>query len=91
MEEFRFNIRVRANASKNYVGGNLEDRLIVRVQAPPEDGKANQAVVKVLAKAFNVRQREVEVISGDTFRDKRILIVGDIDKLSAKYEQLLGN
>ena len=49
--EFLLEIRVRPNSSRNKVGGSVGEppRLVVAVQAPAVDGKANEAVVKELA------------------------------------------
>ena len=67
-------IRVRANAKQNKVGGEIAGRLIVFVQAPAVDGKANDAVLKVLAEHFEVRARDIKIIRGETNRDKTIEI-----------------
>ena len=69
-------IRVRPNAKQNKVGGEIAGRLIVFVQAPAIDGKANDAVAKVLAEHFEVRARDIEIIRGETNRDKTVLING---------------
>ena len=69
-------IRVRANAKQNKVGGEIAGRLIVFVQAPAIDGKANGAVAKVLAEHFDVRARDIKIIRGDTNRDKTVEILG---------------
>ena len=60
---FLLEIRVRPNASRNKVGGTAGDppRLIVAVQAPAVDGKANAAVIKELATAFNLRARDFSI------------------------------
>ena len=53
----------------------LEDgRLIVRLSAPPVDGKANAALLAFLAAEFGVGQRQVRILSGEKTRLKRILI-----------------
>lgn len=65
-------IRVRANAKQNKVGGEIAGRLIVFVQAPAVDGKANEAVTKVLAEHFGVHSRDVKILRGETNRDKSI-------------------
>ena len=67
-------IRVRANAKQNKVGGEIAGRLIIFVQAPAVDGKANEAVLKVLAEHFEVRPRDIKIIRGETNRDKTIEI-----------------
>ena len=68
-------IRVRPNAKQNKVGGEIAGRLVVFVQAPAIDGKANEAVAKVLAEHFEVRPRDVKIIRGETNRDKSIEIL----------------
>jgi len=88
---FLLEIRVRPNSSRNKVGGSVGDppRLVVAVQAPAVDGKANQAVVKQLAEAFNVRARDFTIVFGELGRDKRLLIEGDEKTLQAKLEELM--
>ncbi len=93
---FLLEIRVRPNSSRNKVGGNVGDppRLVVAVQAPAVDGKANQAVIKELAAAFNVRARDFTIVFGELGRDKRLLIDGlsleNEKTLQAKLEELMG-
>lgn len=83
-------IRVRPNASRNQVGGTAGDppRLIVAVQAPAVDGKANAAVRKEVAKAFGIKAREVSILRGETSRDKRILVTGDESLINARLNEL---
>ena len=69
-------IRVRPNAKQNKVGGEIAGRLIVFVQAPAIDGKANDAVAKVLADHFQVRARDIKIIRGETNRDKTVEVAG---------------
>lgn len=73
----KLEIRVRPNAKVNKVGGEIAGRLIVLVQAPALDGKANGAVTKVLAKHFKVPSRDVKIIRGETSRDKIVDIAID--------------
>lgn len=62
--------------------------LKARVRAVPEKGKANQAMVKLLAKALGVPASAVEVVSGDTARLKMLRIAGDAQALVASLEAL---
>ena len=89
---FLLEIRVKPNSSRNKVGGSTGEppRLIVAVQAPAVDGKANQAVIKELATAFNLRPRDFTIVYGELGRDKRLLIEGDEKTLQAKLEELMG-
>ncbi len=90
---FLLEIRVRPNSSRNKVGGTVGDppRLVVAVQAPAVDGKANDAVLKELAKAFDLRQRDFTIVFGELGRDKRILVAGDDLELQKRYEELVGD
>ena len=85
-------IRVRPYASRNRVGGTVGEppRLVVAVQAPAVDGKANEAVLKELARAFNVRPRDFTIVFGELGRDKRLVVEGDIGDLQKRYEELCG-
>lgn len=89
---FLLEIRVRPNTSRNKVGGSVGDppRLVVAVQAPAVDGKANQAVIKELAAAFNLRARDFTIVFGELGRDKRLLVEGPEAALQARLEELLG-
>jgi uncharacterized protein (TIGR00251 family) len=51
-------------------------RLKVRITAPPEKGKANEAVVELLAKTLKVPKSSVEIVSGHTGRIKKVFIKG---------------
>lgn len=62
-------VRVTPRAARNAVTEE-EDRIAVRVTAPPEDGKANEAVRKHLAKALGVAKTRLTLIRGATSRDK---------------------
>ena len=89
-EQLLIEIRVRPNSSRNKVGGIAGNppRLIVAVQAPAVDGKANEAVIKELAKAFDCRARDFTIVFGELGRDKRLLVQGDLETLTQKYEEL---
>jgi uncharacterized protein (TIGR00251 family) len=88
-------IRVRPNSSRNKVGGSVGEppRLVVAVQAPAVDGKANQAVIKELAEALDLRPRNFTIVFGELGRDKRIIIEGITEEnektLQAKLEELM--
>ena len=69
-------IKVVPNASLNEVFGVVGDRLKVRVQSPPESGKANKAVCLLLASALGLNKNTVYVLSGNTNAKKTIGILG---------------
>ena len=91
--DFLLEIRVRPNASRNKVGGTAGDppRLVVAVQAPAVDGKANASVIKELALAFNLRARDFTIVHGELARDKRLIVKGDGIELAKRLEELSGD
>ena len=58
--------------------------LKIGVKAPPEDGKANAAVIKLLAKAWKVPKSSLSIIKGATDRRKVILVAGDATGLKGE-------
>jgi uncharacterized protein (TIGR00251 family) len=69
-------IAVKPRSSREGVGPIQGDRLCVAVNAPPVDGKANEAVVRVLAQTFKVARSAVVIVRGETGRKKTVRIVG---------------
>ena len=69
-------VRAQPGARKAGVQGEQAGALKVAVTAPPEDGRANQALVEALRAALGVKRSQVELVSGQASRDKRFLIRG---------------
>ena len=71
-----FWVRVSPRASKNEVEGPHGDALRVRLTAPPVDGEANKALTKLFAKYFGVAKSRIEILQGESARNKRVRIRG---------------
>jgi uncharacterized protein (TIGR00251 family) len=69
-------VRVFPRASKAGVAGMRGDALLVRLNAAPVDGAANAELIDVLADAYGVSKRSVEIVSGERSRQKRVRITG---------------
>lgn len=76
---FRISIRVTTNAGKNSIEAE-EGRLKVKVNSPAVDGKANKAVINLLAVYYGVRKSAVCIVKGEKNRDKIIEIAADPKK-----------
>ena len=69
-------VRVTPKSSRNAVVIDGERRLKVALTAPPVDGKANAALVEVLAEALDVAKRDIALVRGHSSREKAVSIAG---------------
>lgn len=76
----RIRLRVSPGAARSQLVGRREDVWKVRVKAPPERGRANEAVTELLAELLGVDRRRVTLVAGFTSKDK----VVEVDGLSAE-------
>jgi hypothetical protein len=72
----RLTLRVSPGAARSVVVGRHGAGWKVRVAAPPEDGKANDAVVRLLSDTLALPARDVQIVSGRSSRDKIIALEG---------------
>jgi uncharacterized protein (TIGR00251 family) len=72
----RIDIRVMPRASKNGIDGLRDGRILVRVTAAPVEGAANDAVIATVAAALDLPRRAVQVVRGETSRNKTLEIIG---------------
>jgi len=69
-----FAVWVKPRARRNKVVGLREGALHVALTAPPVEGKANDALIRFLAKLLDIRQRQVEIVAGARSRHKIVRI-----------------
>jgi uncharacterized protein (TIGR00251 family) len=69
-------VKVVPRAAKDEIVGWLESALKVRIQAPPEDGRANRALEALLAEALRLKKNAVTVVAGRGSARKRVAIDG---------------
>jgi hypothetical protein len=72
----RIRVRVTPRASRDELVGWREGVLRVRVAAPPVEGRANDAVARLLAKALGVPKSAVGIMSGAGAREKLVEVAG---------------
>ena len=73
-EGISIKVRVQPRASRTEITGEHAGTLKLRVAAPPVDGKANDECKRFLAKLLKVSATSVEIISGESSRDKVIQV-----------------
>ena len=69
-------VRAQPGARRTGIVGEQAGCLKVAVAAPPDQGKANKALVEVLAESLGLKKSQVELISGATSRAKKFLLRG---------------
>lgn len=80
-------IRVQPRASRDEIVGWRGGALVVRLTAPPVEGRANEALRKLLAKRLRIAPSRVEVVRGAASRDKVVRFSG---LSQAELERALG-
>jgi uncharacterized protein (TIGR00251 family) len=83
----RLRLRVSPGSRRTELVGRHGDRWKVRVAAPPEGGRANEAVLELLAERLGLPRRALSIVSGHTARDKVVEMSGiDHDETERRLE-----
>ena len=69
-------VKVKPNSKQQKIEELVDGSLIVHLKSPPVDGKANEELIKLLAKKFDVSKSSIRIKSGTTSRQKVIEIDG---------------
>jgi len=91
----RLFVRASPRASRNAVqglapGADERMQLKVSVTAVPEDGKANAAIIELLAKAWRIPKSSIGVVAGGTDRSKILFVAGETESLMTRLTNWLG-
>jgi uncharacterized protein (TIGR00251 family) len=71
---WRVRLWIQPGAKKSELAGLYQERLKVKLAAPPVDGKANKALLAYLADILNIKKNEIELAAGETSRQKTIVV-----------------
>lgn len=90
-DHVRLTVRLTPNGGRDAIdgwetGADGESHLKARVSNPPDKGKANKALVALIAKAAGVPKSAVSLVSGDTQRKKILRIEGDPEDMIVRLE-----
>jgi uncharacterized protein len=83
-------VRAHPGARRSEIGGEQDGRLKVSVAQSPERGKANKAIVELLAKKLGLKKSQIELTAGETSHQKRFLIRGISQERLAERLRTLG-
>ncbi|MEM9617813.1 MAG: DUF167 domain-containing protein [Pseudomonadota bacterium] len=91
----RMFVRVSPSAAKNEIAGlwngaNGETRLVIKVTAPPDKGKANARVIKLIATHLGLPKSSLSIMAGETSRLKTLRISADRQAIIAGIKSLSG-
>ncbi|WP_073953224.1 DUF167 family protein [Thalassospira sp. TSL5-1] len=94
-QQVKLFVRLTPKASRNGLGGVQEDadgqkRLKATVTTVPENGKANDALIKLMAKAAKWPKSAIVIVSGQTDRNKVLLVSGEATQIVAQINQWTG-
>lgn len=85
----RLAVRLQPKASRNEVTGENGGVIQIRVTAPPVDGKANEALVKFVAKKLGIARSQITLVRGERGREKLLEIRGP--EAAGARRRLLGS
>nr|WP_210341795.1 DUF167 family protein [Rhizobium setariae] len=92
-DHVRLTVRLTPNGGRDAIDGIEDDGsggtwLKARVSAVPEDGKANKALIALIAKRLGIAKSLVSIVSGETSRKKILRIAGDPEDLLVRIKSL---
>jgi uncharacterized protein (TIGR00251 family) len=76
MEEVIFKVYLHPKSSKNEILGPFRDGIKVKITAPPVEGKANEGLIRLLAKQWGIPASQIEIVRGHHSRDKTLKVSG---------------
>jgi len=76
MEHIILKIYLQPKSSKNEIVGFYRDGIKVKVTVPPIEGKANESLIRLLAKELRISPSSIEIIKGHHSREKTLKISG---------------
>jgi uncharacterized protein (TIGR00251 family) len=90
-DELALAVRVQPRASSNEILDVRDGRLLIRTTAAPADGKANTAVIRLLATFFGIAPSRIRLVRGQAQRNKLLHISGPVDMPRAIAQKLRAN
>lgn len=86
--EFIISVRVKPRSSRDSIEGEREGALVIRLTAPPVEGEANDALLRLLAARLHIPKSAVRILSGERGRLKRVAVCGvtaaEVQRLAEK-------
>ncbi len=89
MAELVIKVYLQPRSSRNEIVGPYRDGIKVKVTAPPVEGKANEALLRFLAKAWGIAPSQIEIVRGHQAREKTLRVRGfpSVEELATSPEK----
>jgi uncharacterized protein (TIGR00251 family) len=85
-QDLILNVRVQPSAKKDEISGWMADgTLKIRLRAKPVEGQANQGLIQFISKTFKIAKGDIEILSGEHVRNKRLKINGLTKEILDRY------
>ncbi len=76
------NLKVIPNSSKNEIAGIFNNLIKIKINAPPDKGKANYELISFLSKKLDIKKSDIIILKGEKNKEKKLLIkLNDINKI----------
>jgi len=85
----KISVKVLPNSSRCEIAGMIDGSLKIKLDVPPVEGKANEKLVKYLSKLLNTPKTSISILSGETSKNKIVLIKGNPQDLSKKLNEFI--
>lgn len=86
---YKFKVHISPNSNKNSITTKEDGSLHVRVNAPPEKGKANEKLIEIIADWLDINKKEIHIVQGNTSKIKLLEIPDEFKlKFLKKYHEL---
>jgi uncharacterized protein len=89
MKNYIVKVYLQPKSSKNEIVGPYRDGIKVKVTAPPVEGKANEALIRFLAKELDVSPSSIEILKGHHSKEKTLRISGGLNQELVKKLQIV--
>jgi uncharacterized protein (TIGR00251 family) len=89
MKDMILKVYLQPKSSRNEIVGAYRDGIKIKVTAPPVEGKANEVLIRFLAKELNVSPSCIEILKGHHSREKTLKISGMVDQGLMKKLQII--
>ena len=88
-DAYHLKLWIKVRASVTRIVGERNGKLEIALAAPPVDGRGNKELIRFLSKTFRLTKSAIQIVSGESSRDKVVSLDGGAIELDARLESAL--